>query len=175
MVRTKVDFYSDYIDSEERNGRRTDEILDDLGDPQLIAKSIVDAEISGPDGIPGTADDRDYSKEIYGNGNGPSSSGWGGFGSGSSDSSGSTRSGSGYGSSSGYGRAGSGSTSGSSNGNADNPWSNYVHTYQIGCLASILILIVAVVLIGFIGAALAPVLVPAVMVILIIWLFERLG
>ena len=64
-VDKNIDYYSDYIDNEVRNGRSLKEVLEDLGDPQLIARSITDAAKAGSDGIPNTTDDRDFTEEIY--------------------------------------------------------------------------------------------------------------
>ncbi|MDO4438727.1 MAG: hypothetical protein Q4B86_04680 [Eubacteriales bacterium] len=66
LVRSNVDFYSDYIDAELKKGRDIKDILDELGDPNLIAGSIIDAVKSGADGIPYTDDDNDFSSQIYG-------------------------------------------------------------------------------------------------------------
>ena len=72
-VEKNVRYYSDYIDDELGKGRTSKDILDDLGDPQLIAKSIIDAAKSGSDGIPNTPDDVDFTDEVYGGGNVPGS------------------------------------------------------------------------------------------------------
>ena len=53
-------YYSSYIDSEVKSGRSVEEVLEELGDPRLIARTIIDAVSSGADGIPGTADDVVY-------------------------------------------------------------------------------------------------------------------
>ena len=37
-----VAYYRDYIDTEIKNGRKESDILDDLGDPRLIARTIID-------------------------------------------------------------------------------------------------------------------------------------
>ena len=36
------DLYENYIDTEIRKGRREQEVLEELGDPRLIAKTIID-------------------------------------------------------------------------------------------------------------------------------------
>ena len=66
LIEKHVSYYSSYIDEQKSSGRPEAEVLAELGDPQLIARSIIDAERSGSDGIPHTDDDRDYSGEIYG-------------------------------------------------------------------------------------------------------------
>lgn len=43
-VATHVKYYEEYIDREVRNGRNEVQVLDELGDPKLIAKSILTAE-----------------------------------------------------------------------------------------------------------------------------------
>ncbi len=43
QVAENVRYYQDYIDSEVRRGRSEGEVLDSLGDPRLLAKSIIEA------------------------------------------------------------------------------------------------------------------------------------
>lgn len=43
QVADHVRYYQDYIDSEVRRGRNEREVLDSLGDPRLLAKSIIEA------------------------------------------------------------------------------------------------------------------------------------
>lgn len=43
-----TDYYNHYIDREIRKGKSEEEVLASLGDPRLLAKSIVDAEGSEP-------------------------------------------------------------------------------------------------------------------------------
>ena len=42
-VRENIDYYSQYIDDEIRSGRSEKEVMDELGDPWVIAKTIIDA------------------------------------------------------------------------------------------------------------------------------------
>ncbi len=42
-VAENVQYYRDYIDVEIRKGRSEKEVLDSLGDPRLLAKSIIEA------------------------------------------------------------------------------------------------------------------------------------
>lgn len=44
LINENIAFYSSYIDEEVRKGRSEEEVLDELGDPRLIARSIKDAE-----------------------------------------------------------------------------------------------------------------------------------
>lgn len=53
VVNDNVSYYENYIDTEVRKGRSEQEILEELGDPRLIAKTIIEAEKAG-----GTAPDR---------------------------------------------------------------------------------------------------------------------
>lgn len=53
VVNDNVAYYENYIDTEVRKGRSEQEILEELGDPRLIAKTIIEAEKAG-----GTAPDR---------------------------------------------------------------------------------------------------------------------
>ncbi|MBD5476235.1 MAG: hypothetical protein HDR17_09710 [Lachnospiraceae bacterium] len=43
QVAENVRYYQDYIDSEIRKGRSEKEVMDSLGDPRLLAKSIIEA------------------------------------------------------------------------------------------------------------------------------------
>ncbi len=56
-LRDTVVYYRDYIDMEIRKGKSEQEVLDRLGDPRLLAKSIIAANESKSEGID------DYSKE----------------------------------------------------------------------------------------------------------------
>ncbi len=41
FINDTIDYYQDYIDTSIRKGRTEEEVLSELGDPRLIAKSIV--------------------------------------------------------------------------------------------------------------------------------------
>ncbi len=43
-VKYHVNYYQKYIDEEVRNGKKQSDVIDMLGDPQLIAKSIIESE-----------------------------------------------------------------------------------------------------------------------------------
>ena len=43
QVRENVRYYQEYIDTEIRKGRSESEVLTSLGDPRLLAKSIIEA------------------------------------------------------------------------------------------------------------------------------------
>lgn len=43
QVAENVSYYQEYIDSEMRKGRSEAEVLEQLGDPRLLAKSIIEA------------------------------------------------------------------------------------------------------------------------------------
>lgn len=43
LVADHVRYYQDYIDSEIRKGKSEKEVLESLGDPRLLAKSIIEA------------------------------------------------------------------------------------------------------------------------------------
>jgi len=45
---SQIAYYNDYVDSEIRKGKTEDEVIDSLGDPRLIAKTIID--LSGESG-----------------------------------------------------------------------------------------------------------------------------
>lgn len=42
-VREHIDYYDNYISSQVRNGRMESDVVSELGEPRLIAKSIIDA------------------------------------------------------------------------------------------------------------------------------------
>lgn len=42
-VQNHVDYYNDYIKEEVKKGRRESEVLDELGDPWVIARSLIGA------------------------------------------------------------------------------------------------------------------------------------
>ena len=45
-VEENIRYYREYISDEERKGRTEEEILNELGDPWLIAKTIIDTGVS---------------------------------------------------------------------------------------------------------------------------------
>ena len=158
IVAEKLDFYADYIDREVSSGRGITDVINELGDPQLIARSIIDAAKSGPDGIPGTDDDLDFGENIASNGRARNV----------------------YDSSPGYGdnSAGSAGTFTEDGASADDmgekrAGSNGVHIYQFGCLTAVLIIIAVFAVLGAIMHILSPILAPICIVFLIIWLLNR--
>ena len=44
VLQENLSYYSQYIDDEMRKGRSEKEIMDELGDPWILAKTIVDAQ-----------------------------------------------------------------------------------------------------------------------------------
>ena len=54
LVRENREFYSNYIDGEVAKGRTEEEVLEELGDPSLIGRTILDAAGYDVDGIPDT-------------------------------------------------------------------------------------------------------------------------
>lgn len=49
-VQNHVDYYNDYIKEEVKKGRRESEVLDELGDPWVIARSLIGAANARGDG-----------------------------------------------------------------------------------------------------------------------------
>ena len=43
-IKNHINYYNHYIDDEIKKGRKEKEIIDELGDPRLIAKTIIDTE-----------------------------------------------------------------------------------------------------------------------------------
>lgn len=64
LVQENVNYYEEYINTQIRMGRSESEVLDTLGDPRLIAKTII--ETSGQ-GRTDTYDGTDYQNEGYRN------------------------------------------------------------------------------------------------------------
>lgn len=169
-VEKNLKYYSDYIDSEIQNGKTQKEIFEDLGDPQLIAKSIIDAVKSGSDGIPNTSDDIDFTEEIYTEEGGPDRNLNGSFGGFASDGGRDTDSGSRA--ENGIGGSGTGTGSGDIN-NPTGGW--HVYTGN-GCFVGIVIFLLLFCVFSLIGAVigfLSPVLAPVFIVLLIVWLLGR--
>lgn len=46
--RNSMEYYSRYIDDEMRRGKSEQEVLEQLGSPRLIAKTIIDAQLGNP-------------------------------------------------------------------------------------------------------------------------------
>lgn len=174
LVDNNLRYYSGYIDDEVRKGRRHEEVLAELGDPKLIAKSIVDAIKSGADGVPGTADDVSFADPAYEDSRFQKSrrqescDTFDEAGNAACDDD-STRgaSGNSFGSGSGYGNSGSG---------------GFHHVqYQSGCFGCLMaflavwaVLAVVGTLIGGVLTILSPVLAPVLIIMLIVWLVHRI-
>ena len=60
LVMDNVNYYEDYINTEIRKGRTEEEVLESLGDPRLIARTII--QTNGGDNRTG------YRNTVYGNG-----------------------------------------------------------------------------------------------------------
>lgn len=177
LVRSNTEYYSSYIDEEVRKGRSMDEVLTDLGDPRLIARTIVDAAKSGSDGIPNTSDDRDFSGQIYGGrqGYGGSSYDRQGYG--------------GYSDEDAYGResasrAGTGQDRGGGDYGADlgsEPQRHrkniHVSYYNFGCLGFFVLLFLLSFIFSVVGSAISflmPLLGPLIIVCIILWLIRNM-
>lgn len=59
LVAENVDYYRSYIEEEVAKGRREEEVLSELGNPALIARSILDAAGYRVDGVPDRNPDGD--------------------------------------------------------------------------------------------------------------------
>lgn len=64
LVAENVRYYQDYIDTEMRKGRGEEEVLAQLGDPRLLAKSIIEANKHAGENY-GT--NREYDEEVADN------------------------------------------------------------------------------------------------------------
>ena len=67
LVKKNTDYYSNYFDEQIGLGKKAEEICEELGDPQLIARSCIEVEKAGEDGIPYSGDEPDFHEEMYGN------------------------------------------------------------------------------------------------------------
>ena len=166
LVESNLSYYRGYIEEELRKGRRQEEVLAELGDPKLIARSIIDAIKSGADGIPGTADDISFT------GGGPIFAEEGQYrteepGCNTFDEQGREScdsqeqfAGGGY---------GSGSTP-----RQKTTFRQFDMNGGCGCLGLILVFFLIMSLIGWVIGILSPILAPVCMVLLILWLVERI-
>lgn len=59
-ILSQCDFYSSYIESEKASGKTEEEIIEQLGEPELIARTIIDAKERA-----GTADDGQRERGSY--------------------------------------------------------------------------------------------------------------
>lgn len=171
LVRSNVRYYSDYIDSELGRGRSSEELFADLGDPRLIARTIIDAAKSGSDGIPNTADDRDFSGQIYGGQN------QSGYYEGSSDRDAAGAGYGAYGSGSSYGGSGGQSTGDFGDGQRHHRPHVYMSYHNFGCLGFLVVILVISLVISIVSSALTfllPVLGPLIIVLILLWFFNNI-
>lgn len=68
-VEDNVAYYENYILTESRKGRSEEEVLEELGDPSLIADSILNSMGIDPMGYESVVDSYDYSNRNNGYGN----------------------------------------------------------------------------------------------------------
>lgn len=62
-----VRYYRDYIGEQIRKGRSEEEVLAELGDPRLIAKTLVDTDPEAGQEIYSSYGDQEYEEAGYGN------------------------------------------------------------------------------------------------------------
>lgn len=62
VIEENIRYYENYIAEEARKGRPQHQVLDELGDPRLIAKSIIDANGGGSE-MAGVYEDSDSGEE----------------------------------------------------------------------------------------------------------------
>ena len=165
LVRSNLEYYSAYIDSEERKGRSREEVLSELGDPRLIARTVIDAAKSGADGIPYTSDDRDFSGQIYG-GSGYGGGPQGGYEDVYADAEDQGRS---------YDRASE--RTDASEDRQKHRDSIKVRYYNFGCLGFLVLMLVLFSIFSLVGTAVAylmPILGPGLIVCILIWFFSNM-
>ena len=68
VIRDNLNYYADYLSQELGKGRTMDEIIEEIGEPNIVARTIIDSADASPRG-----DDRrsTYSQESYQNGSTP--------------------------------------------------------------------------------------------------------
>lgn len=59
-VEENIRYYSQYISDEERKGRTEEEILNELGDPWLIAKTIINTGVPEEKNVYDSSENNDY-------------------------------------------------------------------------------------------------------------------
>lgn len=65
-IAVQTDYYNEYIETQIRLGRTEADVLQELGDPRLIAKSIIAASDSASDEIrPGREEETDRRKRFF--------------------------------------------------------------------------------------------------------------
>ena len=47
FINENIRYYEEYIDTEKRKGRSEEEVMEELGEPRLIAKTIIDTAETG--------------------------------------------------------------------------------------------------------------------------------
>ncbi|MDO4266267.1 MAG: DUF1700 domain-containing protein [Eubacteriales bacterium] len=183
LVESNLRYYTSYIEEELRKGRTQEEILGELGDPKLIARSVIDAIKSGADGIPGTDDDLSFEGETYEEQTGGRNRGaFGGSFSGN-DSAGSGsdayQNGGTYREGGAYGSGNENRGTRGTQGREPGVFHEIRFGSGFGCLGIVIILILIMCVIGWLVggvlALLSPILAPLCVIYLIYWLIKRLN
>lgn len=65
QVADNIRYYQDYIESEIRKGKSEEEVIESLGDPRLLAKSIIEANKHSGENY---GSNREYDEEMADNG-----------------------------------------------------------------------------------------------------------
>ena len=68
LVKSHMQYYNDYFREQLAEGKSAQAVCDELGDPRLIARTIIDSEKAGEDGIPNSGDEPDFCEEMFGEG-----------------------------------------------------------------------------------------------------------
>lgn len=79
LLMENLKYYEDYINMEIRKGRSESEIMVSLGDPRLIAKTIISTNGGGTEDVPDDAPFRDAGYQGYEQGSSTNQNGYGGF------------------------------------------------------------------------------------------------
>ena len=66
LVKPQMQYYQEYFREQAALGKSAQTVCEELGDPQLIARTIIDSEKAGADGIPNSDDDPDFHEEMFG-------------------------------------------------------------------------------------------------------------
>lgn len=66
VIQENVDYYASYIRSETEAGRSEEEVIEELGDPWVIAQTIIDTSVPAGANAPYEAEGQAYGQETTG-------------------------------------------------------------------------------------------------------------
>lgn len=66
VIRDNLNYYADYISQEMGKGRTMDEIVEEIGEPNIVARTIIDSSEAAGETGDGVYEDTSYRQESYG-------------------------------------------------------------------------------------------------------------